>query len=148
MQLSRSSLRETEEVKEGLIDVEVSVRQAGEDKSSFNFLFIGQCKPSGNAIKCGDQHCSVPVVWDAYQADSLEKLAGGGMKSIERRVKLPTSCLHSDRGNLTALKEIRNLENLTMRNNNHPVHSGHSDSTKLVNVSIIGLPIVGRDITW
>lgn len=105
-QLSKSSPRETKEVKDGLIDVEVSVRQAGEDESSFNFLFIGQRKPGGNSIKC-----YVPMVWDAYQASSLEKLVGWDMKSIEGRVKLPTSCLHGGRSNLTALKEIRKLEN-------------------------------------
>ena len=41
VQLSRSSLRETEEVQDGLNDVEVLVRQVGEDKSLFNFLFVG-----------------------------------------------------------------------------------------------------------
>jgi len=40
------------------------------------------------------------------------------------------------------------LENLTLGNNNHPVHSGHCDSTELVNVSIRGFPIVGRDVSW
>lgn len=148
VQLSKSSLRETAEVKEDLDDVEVSIRQAGEDKSSFNISFVGQREPGRNAIKCSDQPCAAPVVWDAHQAGSLEKLAGRDIKSIEGRVKLPTSCLHGDRGNLAVLKETRNLENLTLGNNNHPVTSGHSDSTELANVSITGLHIVGRDISW
>lgn len=148
VQLSKSSVIETADVKEDLDDMEVSVRQPGAEKSSFNISFVGQRKPGRNAIKCSDQPCSAPVVWDAQQAGSLEKSAGGDIKSIEGRVKLPTSCLDGDRGNLTALKETQNLEKLTLGNNNHSVTSGHSDSTELGNVSITGLHIVGRDISW
>jgi len=88
------------------------------------------------------------MVRDACQAGSLEKLAGRYMKSIERSVKLLTCCLPSGRSNLTSLKEIQKLENLTVGNNDHPIHLGHSNSTELVNVSITGLLVVGGDISW
>lgn len=147
-QLSKSSLRRTAEVKEDLDDLEVSVRQVGADKSSFNISFVGQRKLGRDAIKSSDQPCSGPVVWDAHQSGSLEKLASGDIKSMEERVKLPTSCLHGDRGALTALKETQNLENLSLGNHNHPVTSGRSDSIDLAHGSITGLHIVGGDISW
>lgn len=148
VQLSKSSLRGTAEVKEDLDDLEVSVRQVGVDNSSINISFSGERKLSRNAIKFSDQPCSAPVVWDAHQAVSLGKLASRDIKSIEERVKLLTSCLDDDRGTLTASKETQNLDNLSLGNNNHPVTSGRSDPMELANGSITGLHRLDGDISW